>query len=129
MFFIAASSLIASTLSAYSQPDKVLYELQERCGKLAKTFAEDWKTRTVQTAHPTVQGGYENHYNARLNKCFYLEISTTYGRVVMRHLRLIDLNDNKEFGTYSEGVHCEVRGQNCKSEAEWRELAKPYLEE
>jgi hypothetical protein len=136
MFFIAASSLIASTPSAYSQPDKVLYELQQRCGKLAKTFAEDWKTRTFQTAHGTFQEGYENHYNARLNKCFYLEIITIHGRVgFMRNLSLFDLNDNKEFGTYAEGptpqtlVHCEVRGQICKSEAEWRELAKPYLEE
>ena len=130
MFFIAASSLIASTLSAYSQPDKVLYELQQRCGKLAKQFAAEWKTRTIQRTGPprSKKAMRKLPSMSRLNKCFYLEIITIPMRVPMRHLTLFDLNDNKEFGTYSEGmtVHCEVRGQNCKSEAEWRATAKLY---
>jgi hypothetical protein len=44
---------------------------------------------------------------------------------------LFDLNENKEYGQFIEGGLgvCEVRGTRCNSEAEWRQLAKPYLEE
>jgi hypothetical protein len=42
-----------------------------------------------------------------------------------------DLNENKEYGTFVSGptegmpLACVVRGKNCRSESEWRQLLKP----
>jgi hypothetical protein len=112
------------------------YLLQERCGKLAAAaFAKDY------TAAETTKDGqhisnYENHYSPKLNKCFFLEI----GRFIdqgknSKLLRLFDLNENKEYGSYWQTdkmpnfVDCLVGETRCSSEKEWRELAKPYLED
>jgi hypothetical protein len=42
---------------------------------------------------------------------------------------VFDLNDNKEYAMLVDGLRCDVRGKGCTSEAEWRELIKPYMEE
>jgi hypothetical protein len=52
----------------------------------------------------------------------------------MKFMWLHDLNDTTEY--YAEYVHhsgsvlfCEVRGKQCRSEQEWRELIKPFMED
>jgi len=66
---------------AHGEPDKVLYELQERCGKqAAQVFQKDWGGTVVNTNDGQMLANYENHYSPRLNKCFYLEVSTTIQR-------------------------------------------------
>jgi hypothetical protein len=120
---------------AYDQPDKVLYELQERCGKqAAKFFAAEYKPVTnVQNGQ--MLSNYENHYSPKLNKCFFLEITETIEkRGISESMRLFDLNENKEYGAYFKAysgkvMQCEVRDQICRSDVEWRQLAKPYLED
>jgi hypothetical protein len=119
--------------------DKVQYELQERCGNLAaRTFQKEWGSNSVNTKDGHMTADYENHYSARLNKCFYLEISTSYverkeGITTIKSLLLYDLNENKRYGEFRELGDllrlCEVRGTRCNSEAEWRRLARRYLEE
>lgn len=49
-------------------------------------------------------------------------------------MRLYDLNENKEYGHYFESsgynfTDCMVGEQSCATEKEWRQLAKPYLED
>ena len=49
-------------------------------------------------------------------------------------LRLFELLENKEYGIFmsstSFGVSVRsVQGATCRSEAEWHQLAKPFLEE
>jgi hypothetical protein len=62
---LAALLLVAGT--AFAQPNKEQYELQERCGKrAAEVFAKEWGTGFTAAAH----ANYENHYSSRLNKCF-----------------------------------------------------------
>jgi len=66
---------------------------------------------------------YENHYSARLKKCFFLEIAISYeheeGKPASKIMRLFDLNENKEYGTFVSGptestpVTCVVRGKHC----------------
>jgi hypothetical protein len=91
------------TLSA--QPNRELYELQERCGRQAKeTFKKEWGANVVNSGNLQMTANYENHYSPRLNKCFYLEISTSYERksnkaTSLKSLRLFDLNENKEYAT------------------------------
>ena len=67
---------------------------------------------------------------------FYLQSSDTYFKnSTLKQLDLFDLNENKAFGTFIKSTQplppmvCEVRGTHCNSEAEWRALAKPYLDE
>ena len=80
---------------------------------------------------------YENHYNSRLNRCFYLEAFLLHGNEpsLTRMMRLIDLHDNREIGRYSKSLTndfdmaCQVQEKQCKTEAEWRALIKPFMED
>ena len=117
--------------ASYAQPNKEQYELQ--CGKwAAEVFAKEWDSGISNTA----SGNYENHYNSRLNKCIYLEISNSFqrGEPPFRLMRLFDLNENREIATYmkSEGdafaFLCSVQDKGCRTEAEWRTLIKPFME-
>jgi hypothetical protein len=128
---------------AHAEPNKVLYELQERCGKQA---ADTFKKEMGDNITNNNDGGqtianFENHYNARLNKCFYLERAMIIHprakeRKASTSLRLFDLHENREFGSYFQFdpplglvMQCEVGSTSCHSEQEWRALAKPFLED
>src|ERR1700730_17029246 len=130
---LAALLLVGTAF--YAQPNKEHYELQ--CGKwAAEVFAKECDSRASNTASGQIIGNYENHYNSRLNKCIYLEISNTYsrGKAPFRAMMLFDLNENGEIATYSkiEGdafVYCLVQGKVCRTEDEWRTLIKPFMED
>jgi hypothetical protein len=126
---IAAALLLVGTAS-YAQPNKEQYELQERCGKRA---AEFWQHGPGSFPNlPSVTFNYENHYSARLNKCFflYLETYVSENRTTHKNMRLFDLNENKEYGAFaSTPLACVVRGKGCQSESEWRTLIKPFMED
>jgi hypothetical protein len=76
-----------------------------------------------------------------LNKCFFLEIGTSYERkqgkpTSSKIMRLFDVNDNKQQGIYMSGFSmdgppfaCEVQDKVCQSEREWRQLLKPFMED
>jgi hypothetical protein len=127
--------LMAGT--AQAQPNKEQYELQERCGKrAAEVFAKDWPSGVSNTASGQTIGNYENHYNSRLNKCIYLEISNAFqrGKSPSRLMRLFDINENREIATYSKSegdafIICVVQDKGCQTEAEWRTLIKPFMED
>jgi hypothetical protein len=123
-----------------AQPNKEIYELQERCGRRAEEVFNREYGRSVQTEHGQIIFDYESHYSPRLNRCFFLEIAVTYEvsngkRDSTRILRLFDMNDKKEYGFYivnldgTGAVMCAVRDKVCQSEAEWRELIKPFMED
>jgi hypothetical protein len=130
---LAAASVLISS-AAWGQPDKVIYELKERCGRqAAETFKKEWSSNIVNTKNGQIIAGFENHYSPRFNKCFYLLTATSYepGKKPYRSLSLFDLHDNKEYATFDDGavLQCEVREYFCHSEAEWRRLIKPYMED
>jgi hypothetical protein len=121
---IAAILVVAGSAQAQSLTEK--YELSERCGKQAEErYAKEVESRVL------VKVDYENHYNSRLNKCFYLSINDGPG--LARMLTLSDLNERKAVAIYyhrgDDVEHCSVQQQQCTSEAEWRELIKPFMEE
>ena len=64
---VAIAGLLCFSAYVSAQTNKQLYELQERCGKRA---AEVFK-REYSPAHGQMTFNYENHYSARLNKCFF----------------------------------------------------------
>jgi hypothetical protein len=125
--------LIGTASAANAEPNVALYELQERC---AKSAAQVW-AKEYDNGKPTTPGeinNYQAHYNSRLNKCFFLEISMTVDKKDIQHmLRLFDLLENKEYGSFwssDYGVtNCSVQGAICHSEDEWHQLAKPFLED
>ncbi len=44
---------------------------------------------------------YESHFNSKLDKCLFLEIVTVVEKGNhAKQLRLFDLNENKEYGSY-----------------------------
>jgi len=117
-------ALPASGAQAQSLTEK--YELSERCGKQAEErYAKEVESRVLVTVD------YENHYNSRLNKCFYLSINDGPG--LARMLTLSDLNERKAVAIYNhrgdDVEHCSVQQQQCKTEEEWRALIKPFMED
>ena len=87
---------LAFATGAQAQTAKEKYELSAQCRKqAAETFRKDGKGQ-----FPSKRANYENHYNSRLNKCFYIEITNTYERKIglSRVMRLYDLHENREIG-------------------------------
>jgi hypothetical protein len=108
--------------SVQAQPNKELYDLQERCGRRAEEVFNGTYKRWEETDGRSVFFNFENHYSPRLNKCFFLVTNTTYQMQAglpqgqpSKTIWLRDLNDNREYGTFAEhdrGVFtCEVRGK------------------
>jgi hypothetical protein len=132
---VAAALLLVGT-ATHAQPNKEQY-VQERCGKrAAEVFAKRWGSGVSNTASGQTIANYENHYNSRLNKCIYLEIANTYnaGLPSFMWMKLFDLNENREIAVYSRGegdasTFCLVQAKWCQTEAEWRTLIKPFMED
>jgi len=114
---VVAAGLVV-TQPAWGQPDRVVYELRERCGKrAAEVFKQEYGPAT-NVENGQMLSNYENHYSSKLNKCFFLEVSDSYIRnkgifTHSRSMRLFDLNDNKEYGTFFELFDTGVMA--CKS--------------
>ncbi|WP_076867006.1 hypothetical protein [Bradyrhizobium mercantei] len=114
-----------------------VYNLRERCGKLAAAvYAKDYSPSQKTATGGSEMFNYENHYSQKLNKCFYLEVATFFEKNERStSMRLYDLNENKEYGHYwhsfgsLNSVDCGVGDTRCSTEDEFRKLAKPYLEE
>ena len=132
----AALSLVLIATGAQAQSAREKYELSVQCGKqAAATFAKEWgSVPGGYNSEVKASANYENHYNSRLNKCFYLETSNFSA---VNNMSLWDLNENKEYGRYiiasaAEGpvtVQCYVEKRDCKTEDEFRALIKQFMED
>ena len=142
-----STGIVAAVLSGgmisncFSEPSKVEYELRERCGKRTE---EIWKKKfgiddISNTKNGQIISKYETHYNATLDKCFYLTRSDTIGKKkVTKVERLFAVDENKEYGMFTSGnedtfqicvMFIRKPAQRCSSEDEWRALIKPYMED
>jgi hypothetical protein len=80
---------------------------------------------------------YQAHYNAHLNKCFFLLISSFPEPDNLTQMYLLyDLLENREIGGFTQDtkhgvMECNVQDTVCSppSKSEWDNLVKPYLEE
>ena len=136
---VVTFALFATGAQAQSAKEKS--ELSAQCVKQAEeTFRKYWRSGIFETDIAQIIVKYENHYNYRLNMCFYLEISDSYERgwSPSRLMRLYDLHENREIGAFlgttvflleEKTASCWVQGKQCKSEAEWRALIKPFMED
>ena len=94
-----ATVLMLATTTAAAQPNVPLYQLQENCGKLA---AETFR-REPADEHRV---DYRAHYNALLNKCFYLETyisPTPVGNNMWVYLS--DLQENRIYGGFHRSTN------------------------
>ena len=88
---LGAASVAVWVIVAQAQTATERYNLQDRCGKVAaEVFAKEWGTGFSNTANGQAIAQYRNHYNFRLNKCFYLELSITEPRFPALLLRAGD---------------------------------------
>lgn len=140
---VASYGIVVGTVCA--EPDKVQYELQERCGKRSEeAFQALHAGLTCCTAIRDTDDGqsietFQNHYSAALNKCFYLEVLTSQNykklpRYTSTLMTLYDLHEHKEYASFYKRsdshlpTECRVGDKVCRSESEWNDLLKPYME-
>jgi hypothetical protein len=114
------------------------YELAERCGKTAADIMKREYEGFTKYGR-THMYNHRNHYSPRLNKRFLLLVHVNYPEKdprdedFIRELRLIDLHENNEYGSYlgiknRKPIECEVRERPCNSETEWYRLVSPYMD-
>lgn len=140
MRLLLGLSLTFSALGAYAAPDRVAYELQERCGKRATEVIKADGPAIQTTKDQTTISSFTAHYNATMNRCFVL--STSSGVIksakdkepsAFNMETLFDVNSNKEYGTWFQGEQprpmCTFRGKRCSSKDEWDALVKQFMEE
>lgn len=121
-------------VDAFGEPNKVEYELQERCGKRAQeVWKRDFGDKDTKARH--VVSVYENHYNPKLNKCF-LAVNTmvTEDNKATKERKLYDVDENRTFARYSsEGpnltcaIYVGKSKRECSSELEWLDLIQIYI--
>jgi len=122
-------TVLATSVYAYGQSRKEIYELQERCGKRAvELFEKDFPPADRKGLE-----NFENHYSVRLNKCFMLEDNTLFSsdngkNYQSRFMALVDVNDNKTVGSFNS-LSCDVGEKKCRSEQEFKALIRPYMED
>jgi hypothetical protein len=115
-------------------------EYQEKCAEQARKAFKETGFK------PKDMAGYENHYNAKLNKCFIMIENTdaTYAPTIWTHKTLSDAYEGKSYGEYHwhtvkdkkfwevPPFQCKVllaSGEEhiCKSDDEFQELSKFYM--
>ena len=141
----SASPPPPSTVADSARPTSLsqiqVYELQERCGKQTEAFFKsEYGTGISSTKEGQSGTNYENHYNTRLNKCFFLESTTALDYTSKNRsgsvlIRLFDFNEKKQYGSYFKRFEdnapsdCNVAGKICQSASEWELLIKPFMED
>lgn len=126
-----------------------VHERTAQCGKKSREeFRRAWNEGTVMTAHGQMRAEFTNHYNVKLNSCFYLLTVNHYtngsdpGSAAASTLNkmLFDINEGERYGEYlgpatdeSPPVKfpetCKVVSLNCASRREWEVLVGPYMED
>ena len=137
---IAASLVLAG--SAQAQSLKENYNLQDRCDELsAQRFTKDYGNGSNPANGEKWWASYEDHYNARLNKCFFLLTVDTDVRSVGRNrmVTLYDLNEDTEIANFTKMEGDPLRGfcfgqgmpenASCGTERHWRAMIKSYMED
>jgi hypothetical protein len=129
-------------IEANSVPKTAPLEYQEKCAEQAgKAFREMGYT-------PKDMAGYENHYNAKLNKCFLLaeDTNTKYSPTSWTFKSLTDAYEGKSYGEYSwhtvkdkkywevPPFSCKVvlpsdEEHICKSGEEFAELIRVFMQD
>ena len=117
----APAAAAAPPLSAQQAREK-----SERCDRISR---EEFGRASLEKGARAVSFG--NHYNVKLDTCFYL-LSTESAGVARK--RLYDAGTRELYGEYSGAAEgraetCRMEALHCASGHEWDSLARPYMEE
>lgn len=102
---------------------------RQQCKRLYRDVYDNGKLKTKRGVY--ILYDYKNHFNKNLKKCFMLIHEKSY---YGSKKTLADVDEDRVYGTIrvsnNKGVtSCMVLDKPCRSEEEWQELIKPYLEE
>ena len=131
---VAAAALCALWMTAghvRAEPNKAKSELTERCG----AAAADWFGRNWGKTGSGEEASFEKHYSPRTDKCYVVLTYTMPRREPpLLVLHLYDIHGSRELGRFSRSgedvpSQCEVMESACKSEEDWRGLARALMEE
>ncbi len=139
---VRLSELTAKVTIGEANAKSHLLDYQEKCAEQARKAFNDLGFK------PNDMAGYENHYNAQLNRCFVSvqNTDTKYAPTIWTHKTLFDAYEGKEYGDYSwhtvenkkywevPPFMCKVvlpsgDDQYCKSDDEFEKLIKTYMED
>ena len=136
--FCSTALLFVSLASnCFAAPDKVLYELQEKCSNRMETvFKPDEKNDAYMAAiaagrKNVFHYAYFNHFSATLNRCFVREVMTIGSSKIQT---IFDVNEGTEQARFDKDIEsgkvngCYVREKQCKSELEFKNGIKTFLE-
>lgn len=108
-------------------------ERSEECGKLSRaTFQREWKETAAKPEEAGARIDFTNHYNAKLDACFYL-LTVSHSAERFRKL-LFEVNEREPYGEYASALPgspltCRVEHLYCGSSNEWDVLVAPYMED
>jgi len=129
MRLFACVLAVVASVNAVAAPDRVLYELGEKCGKQASAeFKREWGNGIDSKKDSVQLATFRNHYNPRLNACLYLIESTATSREksgqmgpAFHSVSLYDMNENHELATFTSQdgnprlLICTLYGKRCES--------------
>jgi len=124
-------------------------ELTEQCGRKSREeFRRAWNEGTLKTADGQMTAEFTNHYNVKLNSCFYLLTVNHYtnggdsssASANTLNKMLFDINEGERYGEYlgpatdesppvRHPAACKVVSLDCASRREWEALVEPYMED
>ena len=111
-------------------------ERSAQCAKLSREqFQRGWKDGKEDTADGPLTAEFTNHYNTKLNTCFYLLTVSSAGTLKKM---LFDVNGGELYGEYlgpptiespaaSRPKTCRIESLYCASGREWDILAVSYM--
>jgi hypothetical protein len=129
------------------QNNMVNLDLQAKCSKDARV----WFNQNWSRDKDTVLLDFTNHYNAKHNKCLILveyhfnstsALGIREGNSWTNDMTLTDVYENAKYAdfainnitlwkptisTHEEVITCEVEGDKCKTEDEFKSLLRPYM--
>lgn len=112
------------------------YELKKKCGEdAALYFSGEGKSKTDNSDVVVISYIYENHYNKRFNACIILTETIkrvgNIGIVVEKHIYNIYENELIAYFSYFRDkdyvAMCKINDRECKTEAEFNKLVRPYM--
>jgi len=134
----SASSQVQEKVAAAPLSKQQAGERAERCEKLSREqFRRAWGEGIVNGDAGQMTAQFWDHYNAKLNTCFYLLSVVSAGS---RKKMLFDVASGEQYGEYLGPVEfdspaaerpksCRVESFYCASGREWDVLVGPYMEE
>lgn len=130
-------TFITLAANCYAEPNKALYELQERCSKRTAEVFNDEGIQKTEEGQALVS--YENHFSPSLNRCFVRQSITTLNKSGKPRphegMTIYEVNEGKKIAYMAKFLEgdkriflCFVNGKKCSSEEEFNELIKPYMD-